>query len=121
VTRYNFAFFQPNANGDIFGTDSWADPNVLFGEQNWNPSPSDELYCSWDKAGKPPTCAAHNVESGLIAQAHADGVEVYPSIGGWTLSNLFPSLAANPLSRIKFAINCVKLIESYDFDGIDIE
>ena len=27
VTRYNFAFFQPNTQGDIWGTDSWADPS----------------------------------------------------------------------------------------------
>ncbi|KAL3817553.1 hypothetical protein ACHAXA_010572, partial [Cyclostephanos tholiformis] len=121
VTRYNFAFFQPNAKGDIFGTDSWADPNVLYGDQNWNPAPGDPLYCSWNVAGKPPACSARKTETGLIEQAHADGVEVYPSIGGWTLSNLFPALAANPTARVAFANNCVKLIETYDFDGIDIE
>lgn len=48
-------------------------------------------------------------------------MEVYPSIGGWTLSDPFPNLAANPAARKKFADNCVKLIEAYDFDGIDID
>jgi hypothetical protein len=36
VTRYNFAFFQTNKNGDIWGTDDYADPIVLYGEINWN-------------------------------------------------------------------------------------
>lgn len=31
VSRINYAFFQSNAEGYIFGTDSWADPNILFG------------------------------------------------------------------------------------------
>ena len=30
VQRVNFAFFQTNESGDIFGTDSWADANLLF-------------------------------------------------------------------------------------------
>jgi len=56
----------------------------------------------------------------LIYQAHNAGVEVYPSIGGWTLSGPFSELAASAESRKRFAENCVKLIEAYDFDGIDI-
>ena len=47
-------------------------------------------------------------------------MEVYPSIGGWTLSDPFSELAASAESRKRFAENCVKLIETYDFDGIDI-
>jgi GH18 family chitinase len=121
VTRYNFAFFQPNEKGDIWGTDSWADAIVLFGDPDWNSPEGAQQYCSWDAAGEPPVCEARMYETGLISQAHSAGVEVYPSIGGWTLSNLFPQLAADPKSRVDFANNCVKLIEAYDFDGIDIE
>lgn len=29
-------------------------------------------------------------------------------------------MAKNPLSRAKFAANCVELIQDYGFDGIDI-
>ena len=63
---------------------------------------------------------AHKYEEGLIYQAHAAGAEVYPSIGGWSLSDPFPVMAANADSRARFAQQCVDLIKSYNFDGIDL-
>lgn len=118
-TRLNFAFFQPGVWGEIYGTDSWGDPMALFGDWDW--SGAGTSYCSWDKPGEPPVCGDHHYNTGLIYLAHQNGVEIYPSIGGWTLSENFPGLAANPNARKNFADNCVKLIEDYDFDGIDID
>ena len=43
-----------------------------------------------------------------------------PSIGGWTLSDNFPSIAASATKRERFAQQCVELIVDYDFDGIDL-
>lgn len=43
---------------------------------------------------------------------------VYPSIGGWTLSNSFPAVAADPQKRLRFARECVGIIADYGFDGI---
>ncbi|KAL9190865.1 hypothetical protein ACHAXT_000571 [Thalassiosira profunda] len=120
VTRYNFAFFQINSAGELWGTDSWADAITLFGKFDWQ-TEGGPTYCSWDAPDEPPVCEAHHYETGLISQAHAAGVEVYPSIGGWTLSDPFPALAADPAARENFANNCVQLIEAYDFDGIDID
>ena len=53
--------------------------------------------------------------------AHEAGAEVYPSLGGWSLSDPFPAMAADPISRMNFAQKCVELIIDYDFDGIDID
>jgi chitinase len=121
VTRYNFAFFQTDEKGNIWGTDSWADAIVLFGDNEWSAGEGDPTYCSWDTPKGPPNCAARKYDTGLLHLAHEAGVEVYPSIGGWTLSNNFPKMAADATARATFAANCVKLIEAYDFDGIDIE
>lgn len=33
VDVVNYAFFQTDTNGNIWGTDSWGDPNVLFGTE----------------------------------------------------------------------------------------
>eukprot|EP00986_Skeletonema_menzelii_P012924 scaffold7298_cov150-Skeletonema_menzelii.AAC.24 len=118
-TRINFAFFQTNADGAIWGTDEWADPITLFGEHDWAALDGRE-YCSWDGPNLK-TCNRHFYEDGLIYQAKAAGAEVWPSIGGWSLSDPFPTMAASELSRENFANNCVKLIEEYGFDGIDID
>lgn len=79
------------------------------------------MYCSWDSPDEAPACSAHKYEEGLIYLAHAAGVEVYPSIGGWSLSDPFPAMAANPEARKRFASQCVDLIKNYNFDGIDLD
>lgn len=78
-------------------------------------------YCSWDAPAEPPVCSAHHYQEGLIYLAHQAGAEVYPSLGGWSLSDPFPAMAANPKARENFARQCVELIKSYNFDGIDID
>lgn len=51
-----------------------------------------------------------------------DLLQFYPcSIGGWSLSDPFPAMAANAEARTTFAMQCVELIKSYNFDGIDID
>ena len=103
--------------GDLWGTDSWADPQMLFGPYNWNPPPDSKEYCSWDSANTK-NCNNHDYEKGLISLVHAAGGEVYPSIGGWTLSDPFPALAASSEARANFAANCAQMIREYDFDGV---
>eukprot|EP00804_Cyclotella_cryptica_P012777 CCRYP_010560-RD/>CCRYP_010560-RD protein AED:0.28 eAED:0.28 QI:394/1/1/1/0.91/0.84/13/21/1008 len=104
-----------------FGTDSWADPITLLGPHDWMATSEDPEYCSWDGPGEQPTCSGHHYEEGLIYLAHQAGAEVYPSIGGWSLSDPFPAMAANPTARKNFAQQCVALIKNYNFDGIDID
>ena len=89
-------------SGEIWGTDSWADPNLLFGPYNWNPQPDSPKYCSWDGPSTR-NCRTHFHEQGLIHLVHAAGAEIYPSIGGWTLSDAFVAMSANPSSRENFA------------------
>ena len=83
---------------------------------NWNPSEGSRGYCSWDTATDK-ACNHHNYEQGLIHLVHAAGAEIYPSLGGWTLSDPFPEMAANAAARAKFAQNCIDLIKEYGFDG----
>lgn len=117
-TRVNFAFFQTTSSGDIYGTDEWGDALALFGDWDWSGSGTN--HCSWDKPGEPPVCKLHIYNTGLIYLAHEAGVEIYPSIGGWTLSETFSPMAANPTSRKNFARNCAKLVEHYEFDGVSL-
>jgi len=57
----------------------------------------------------------------LIYRAHAAGAEIYPSLGGWSLSDPFPAMAANETARRIFVDNCMELITEFGFDGIDID
>lgn len=125
--RINYAFFQPDKEGNIYGTDEWADPQLLWGEYDYAPQsqvmegPGRNYFCSWDgPLQSQHNCATHKGD-GIIALAKAAGAQVMPSIGGWTLSDNFPTIAATEAGRQAFAANCVKLIEEYDFDGIDID
>jgi len=120
LTRVNFAFFQTDTHGNLWGTDSWGDPNVLFGPHNWNPSENETEYCSWDTPTTK-SCNTHHYEEGLIYRVHAAGAEIYPSLGGWSLSDPFPEMTADAVARMNFAEKCVELIEEYDFDGLDVD
>jgi chitinase len=46
---------------------------------------------------------------------------VWPSLGGWSLSDAFSQLARSQANRQRFAENCALLVEEYGFGGIDID
>ena len=103
-TVINYAFFKPNPDGTIVGTDKWADENLLEGQINWTTSPT-----------------SHYPNTSLVDLAHKSGVKVLISIGGWTLSDDFSTIAADEKKRQKFAAECRRLVEFYKIDGIDID
>lgn len=57
---------------------------------------------------------------GLIAEAHARGVKLMASIGGWSMCRHFPEVAADPAKRARF-MKSVKQLMDMGFDGIDID
>ncbi len=42
-------------------------------------------------------------------------------VGGWTLSDSFPALSADPVSRDAFAQKVSEIVAYHDFDGVDID
>lgn len=118
LQRVNFAFFQFDRAGQLFGTDRWGDPQVLFGPYS-SMTGGGVQKCSYDGPNEV-NCEYHEYNSGLVYRAHQAGAEVYPSIGGWTLSDNFPTVAANPIAREDFAENCLKIVKHYQFDGVSL-
>lgn len=57
---------------------------------------------------------------GLIEKAHANGVKVMASIGGWSMCRHFPEMAADPAKRAKF-MEGVDQLMALGFDGIDLD
>ncbi|HEY8402603.1 MAG TPA: glycoside hydrolase family 18 protein, partial [Cytophagaceae bacterium] len=103
-TILNYSFFAPDSVGNLYGTDAWADSVLLRGKIDW---------------GKPQP--AYFPNTSIIDYAHVWGVRVMVSIGGWTLSENFPRIAADPKLRAHFAQECVRVLREYQFDGIDID
>lgn len=100
----NYCFFKPEASGLISNTDTWADENLLQGQINWSTTPT-----------------SYYPNTSIIDLAHNAGTKVMVSIGGWTLSDNFPSIAASATKRALFASECNRLLKFYKFDGIDID
>lgn len=115
-TILNYCFFKVLPSGNIQITDAWADKNLLLGPINWAVAP-----VGYDTQLDFGNVAYHQPNNRLSDICHQHGVKLLPSIGGWTLSNEFPAIAADPVKRHAFAQSCVTLIQAFGFDGIDID
>lgn len=102
-TIINYAFFCPSADGSkLIGKDSIGDQLLLKGD--------------FDK-----TTGKYLPNTGLVDLAHQHGVKVVVSIGGWDDSNNFPAAAGSEKTRQAFAHACIGVIQTFGFDGIDID
>jgi chitinase len=57
----------------------------------------------------------------IVALAHAHGVRVLISVGGWGWDKQFEALAADPGSRTLFVGGLVQIVDQYQLDGVDID
>ncbi len=113
-TIINYAFLEPETDGTISLFDPYADKTLLVGEI----SPSaPRAYKSSKKIFKD----WHIEGTSLVENAHANGVKVIASIGGWTMSKHFSTIAESEQKRRTFAKSCAELVLLYDIDGVDID
>lgn len=102
LTIINYAFFIPQEDGTLVGMVPEADEHLL---KDTIDSLSGQVLPN----------------SSLISRAHQQGVKVMLSIGGWTDSDNFPQIAADPQKRANFAHDCIRHIKTYGFNGIDVD
>jgi len=59
----------------------------------------------------------------LVTQAHANGVKVLISVGGWNDTNdaTFAQMAASSTARASFVSNVGTFVSNYGLDGVDID
>jgi len=57
----------------------------------------------------------------VVQLAHSHNVKVLLSIGGWTGSQYFSTMAASSSNRRTFTSACQQLVKQYNLDGIDID
>ena len=113
-TIINYSFLKPNKDGSISLFDPLADKTLLLGEI--------------DPAAKKSYQKSHEVKrywhipgTSLVDKAHENGVKVFISIGGWTMSENFSTIAESAEKRQRFAESCADLVRTYRIDGIDID
>ena len=104
-------FYDDNGFDDSFGHD-WNYVGKSYVDAG------SKVYCHRPTPTGKRDCNGHSGKEGLIGRAHEQGALVYPSIGGWSLSDVFPALSKSAEARRNFAKNCVGLIREYNFDGI---
>ena len=113
-TIINYAFLQPEKDGRISIFDPLADKTLLLGKFTSDAKKSyrknKEINPEW-----------HISETSLVEKAHANGVKVLISIGGWTMSENFSIIAASETKRRQFAKSCADLIHTFKIDGVDID
>lgn len=59
--------------------------------------------------------------SRVVENAHANGVKVLLSIGGWTGSRWFTPMSASAEGRSKFIAKTLSFVEQFSLDGVDID
>ena len=63
----------------------------------------------------------------LVSKAHANGVKVFISVGGWGIGDgggddsRFHRLAADPEERDYFVAKTMELVRRFDLDGVDVD
>ena len=57
----------------------------------------------------------------LAREAHREGVKVLLSLGGWGWDENFASMSLDPHAEDRYVAAVIKLIEDYDYDGIDLD
>jgi chitinase len=103
MTHINFAFANI-ADGKCVVGDTYADTDKAFAGD------------SWDTGAK-----RGNFNQLTKLKAANPHLKTMISIGGWTWSKNFSAAAATDSSRKAFVSSCVDFMQTYGFDGIDID
>lgn len=103
ITHINFAFANV-ADGKCVVGDSYADTDKAFAGDSWDTGAKRGNFNQLTK----------------LKEANPN-LETMISIGGWTWSKNFSAAAATAQSRQVFVDSCVDFMNTYGFDGIDID
>lgn len=102
VTHINYAFIKVDTQGNIILFDPWSDIDY---RSDWNLTKP-----FWG-----------NFEQLVQLKKKHPHLKTLFSVGGWTLSDTFSEMAANPTSRQNFVKQAIEFAERYQFDGIDLD
>ncbi|MCS7035790.1 MAG: glycoside hydrolase family 18 protein [Saprospiraceae bacterium] len=110
-----YAFLNVEANGSLSLIEPLRDKVLLLGPLRANTPPD---YLKSNDLGNP---TYHQPGQRFADYAHRHRVRLMVSVGGWAHSKHFPTVAADPVKRARFAADCARAIELYHLDGIDLD
>lgn len=103
LTHINYAFANYTLDGEVIVGDPWGDMQMPYpGEQE-----------SGDERG--------NFNQLRLLKERYPHLQTLISIGGWTWSQFFSPVAADPERRQRFADSAVEFMLRHGFDGVDID
>lgn len=113
LTHVNYAFLAVNAaTGQLYSIDTYADFQKVFAAKNGLPAQT------WDQAA---ANQAGNFGRLRDLKALYPDLKVLLSVGGWTLSTPFSTVAGSASLRAAFAASCADWVSAQGMDGIDID
>ncbi|KAK4231705.1 endochitinase 1 [Podospora fimiseda] len=109
LTHILYAFADIAPDGEVISSDPYADLEKRFPTDSWNETSSSSLNAYG--------CIKQLY---LLKQKHRH-LKTLLSIGGWTFSSKFPSIASTESGRRKFCSSAINLMKDWGFDGLDID
>ena len=103
VTHINYAFANLDPDGTVVLGDPFADINKAFGNE------------------PPGAPFKGNFQQLQILKSQYPHLKTLLSVGGWTWSDHFSDVFADPQKRTNFCQSLLSLVETYGFDGADID
>jgi GH18 family chitinase len=110
VTVIKYAFFNHDATGAIFSGDEFSDHNKAWGNEG---TTCDGFPAERTKAG--------NLCQLKVLKENFPHIKTLLSIGGWTWSNDFSEIMADPAKWVTHCDSILYYLNSYALDGIDID
>ena len=107
LTHLNYAFAKVDATGKIAVGDAWADIDKAY--------PGDV----WDTAKQP--FRGNFWQLNVVAKKTNPNLKTLISVGGWSGSAKFSDVALTAASRKTFAQSVATFLQTYRFDGVDID
>lgn len=132
ITELDYSFYAPDAQGKLHVTGGlqgesekkqFIDNILLYGPTS--KKGIKKCLSNIDIKDKvTQQCTTHAPgakKKSLIHLAHKNGVKVFASIGGWTMSKHFYSIAKDPKKIKTFTDEVIRLFDEHGFDGVDLD